>query len=158
MLLKAFSDSYRLHFALNFLLFFRVFAMHWLLNVFVDCEERDWEDMKKMPEHQTLVKDFKKSKYVKFCCMVISCICMYFIWHFISLIIVWIIPSHCFVSFWCGNDLWESVIAVFSTYFSWRCNAGRCLCIGFNIRSSCQCVLLQLFQPDAYEVHGRPAG
>lgn len=26
-------------------------------------QERDWEDMKKMPEHQTLVKDFKKSNY-----------------------------------------------------------------------------------------------
>ena len=25
--------------------------------------DRDWEDMKKMPEHQTLVKDFKKIKY-----------------------------------------------------------------------------------------------
>jgi len=24
--------------------------------------DRDWEDMKKMPEHQTLVKDFKKIK------------------------------------------------------------------------------------------------
>lgn len=24
--------------------------------------EKDWEDIKKMPEHQTLVKDFKKSK------------------------------------------------------------------------------------------------
>jgi len=29
--------------------------------------DRDWEDMKKMPEHQTLVKDFKKIKY-KFSC------------------------------------------------------------------------------------------
>jgi len=26
--------------------------------------DRDWEDMKKMPEHQTLVKDFKKIKYI----------------------------------------------------------------------------------------------
>jgi len=27
-----------------------------------DIADRDWEDMKKMPEHQTLVKDFKKIK------------------------------------------------------------------------------------------------
>lgn len=27
-------------------------------------QERDWEDMKKMPEHQTLIKDFKKSNYI----------------------------------------------------------------------------------------------
>jgi cyclin-dependent kinase 8/11 len=26
--------------------------------------EKDWEDIKKMPEHPTLVKDFKKSSYV----------------------------------------------------------------------------------------------
>ena len=28
-----------------------------------NLSDRDWEDMKKMPEHQTLVKDFKKIKY-----------------------------------------------------------------------------------------------
>lgn len=28
-----------------------------------NISDRDWEDMKKMPEHQTLVKDFKKIKY-----------------------------------------------------------------------------------------------
>ncbi|ELT95890.1 hypothetical protein CAPTEDRAFT_224421 [Capitella teleta] len=27
-------------------------------------QEKDWEDIKKMPEHQTLVKDFKKSNYI----------------------------------------------------------------------------------------------
>lgn len=26
--------------------------------------EKDWEDIKKMPEHPTLLKDFKRSKYV----------------------------------------------------------------------------------------------
>lgn len=25
--------------------------------------EKDWEDIKKMPEHPTLLKDFKRSKY-----------------------------------------------------------------------------------------------
>lgn len=27
-------------------------------------QEKDWEDIKKMPEHQTLMKDFKRSKLV----------------------------------------------------------------------------------------------
>jgi serine/threonine protein kinase len=27
--------------------------------------EKDWEDIKKMPEHPTLLKDFKRAKYVK---------------------------------------------------------------------------------------------
>jgi len=31
--------------------------------------DRDWEDMKKMPEHQTLVKDFKKIKYSLLLCL-----------------------------------------------------------------------------------------
>ena len=26
--------------------------------------EKDWEDIKRMPEHSTLMKDFKKNKYV----------------------------------------------------------------------------------------------
>jgi cyclin-dependent kinase 8/11 len=26
--------------------------------------EKDWEDIKKMPEHPTLLKDFKRAKYV----------------------------------------------------------------------------------------------
>lgn len=26
-------------------------------------QEKDWEDIKKMPEHPTLLKDFKRSKY-----------------------------------------------------------------------------------------------
>lgn len=29
--------------------------------------EKDWEDIKKMPEHPTLLKDFKRSKYVFYC-------------------------------------------------------------------------------------------
>lgn len=28
--------------------------------------EKDWEDIKKMPEHPTLLKDFKRSKLVFF--------------------------------------------------------------------------------------------
>lgn len=27
-------------------------------------QEKEWEDIKKMPEHQTLMKDFKRSKYL----------------------------------------------------------------------------------------------
>lgn len=27
-------------------------------------QEKDWEDIKKMPEHGTLMKDFKRSSYV----------------------------------------------------------------------------------------------
>jgi len=34
-----------------------------IIIVVVVVVDRDWEDMKKMPEHQTLVKDFKKIKY-----------------------------------------------------------------------------------------------
>lgn len=26
-------------------------------------QERDWDDIRKMPEYQTLIKDFKKNKY-----------------------------------------------------------------------------------------------
>lgn len=29
--------------------------------------EKDWEDIRKMPEHPTLLKDFKKSKWVFTC-------------------------------------------------------------------------------------------
>lgn len=35
-----------------------------IFNVMGFPQEKDWEDIKKMPEHQTLVKDFKKSNYV----------------------------------------------------------------------------------------------
>ena len=35
----------------------------WLRINLLYIADRDWEDMKKMPEHQTLVKDFKKIKY-----------------------------------------------------------------------------------------------
>lgn len=28
--------------------------------------DKDWEDIKKMPEHPTLLKDFKRNKYVHF--------------------------------------------------------------------------------------------
>lgn len=28
--------------------------------------EKEWEDIRKMPEYQTLVKDFKRSKYIHF--------------------------------------------------------------------------------------------
>ena len=28
--------------------------------------DKDWEDIKKMPEHPTLQKDFKRAKYVIF--------------------------------------------------------------------------------------------
>ena len=31
-----------------------------------DLVDRDWEDIKKMPEHQTLMKDFKKVKLASF--------------------------------------------------------------------------------------------
>jgi cyclin-dependent kinase 8/11 len=34
-----------------------------IFNVMGFPQDRDWEDMKKMPEHQTLVKDFKKINY-----------------------------------------------------------------------------------------------
>jgi len=36
--------------------------------------DRDWEDMKKMPEHQTLVKDFKKIKYNAVFCLCLNCL------------------------------------------------------------------------------------
>ena len=35
-----------------------------IFNVMGFPQEKDWEDIKKMPEHGTLVKDFKKSNYV----------------------------------------------------------------------------------------------
>ena len=38
----------------------------YLLELIIDCKiciEKDWEDIKKMPEHPTLSKDFKRSKY-----------------------------------------------------------------------------------------------
>lgn len=38
------------------MLCFRIF------NVMGFPQEKDWEDIKKMPEHQTLMKDFKRSK------------------------------------------------------------------------------------------------
>jgi Protein kinase domain. len=31
--------------------------------------EKDWEDIKKMPEHPTLLKDFKRTKYVYSICI-----------------------------------------------------------------------------------------
>jgi hypothetical protein len=31
--------------------------------------EKDWEDIKKMPEHATLLKDFKRTKYVCSICI-----------------------------------------------------------------------------------------
>jgi cyclin-dependent kinase 8/11 len=31
--------------------------------------EKDWEDIKKMPEHPTLLKDFKRAKYVHSTCV-----------------------------------------------------------------------------------------
>lgn len=39
-------------------LYYRIF------NVMGFPQEKDWEDIKKMPEHQTLMKDFKRSKLV----------------------------------------------------------------------------------------------
>jgi len=33
-----------------------------IFNVMGFPQEKDWEDIKKMPEHQTLMKDFKRSK------------------------------------------------------------------------------------------------
>jgi len=30
----------------------------------VICSDKDWEDLRKMPEHPTLVKEFKKSRLV----------------------------------------------------------------------------------------------
>jgi len=33
----------------------------------VACEDKDWEDLRKMPEHPTLVKEFKKSRLVFLC-------------------------------------------------------------------------------------------
>lgn len=41
-----------------FILCYRIF------NVMGFPQEKDWEDIKKMPEHQTLMKDFKRSKYI----------------------------------------------------------------------------------------------
>jgi len=38
--------------------------------------EKDWEDIKKMPEHPTLLKDFKRTKYV---CSICIWSCSYFI-------------------------------------------------------------------------------
>lgn len=38
------------------MLYYRIF------NVMGFPQEKDWEDIKKMPEHQTLMKDFKRSK------------------------------------------------------------------------------------------------
>lgn len=37
-----------------------------IFNVMGFPQEKEWEDIRKMPEHPTLMKDFKKSKYVNF--------------------------------------------------------------------------------------------
>jgi len=36
------------------------------VNVCVICSEKDWEDIRKMPEYPTLMKDFKKTKWVHY--------------------------------------------------------------------------------------------
>lgn len=44
--------------------FLRVFNMYVfrIFNVMGFPLEKDWEDIRKMPEHPTLIKDFKRSK------------------------------------------------------------------------------------------------
>lgn len=40
------------------------FSMFRIFNVMGFPLEKDWEDIKKMPEHPTLLKDFKRQKLV----------------------------------------------------------------------------------------------
>lgn len=41
--------------------------------------DKDWEDIRKMPEHPTLMKDFKRSKFVEYHFFIFLLIIKFFI-------------------------------------------------------------------------------